>query len=123
MTLEATLRGIVGSPHVMRGGNLPAYEIDWRKRYRGQARVVVRPASTDETAAVVRACAAAGAPIVVQGGNPGLVGGSVPDASGTQVLLHLGRLNRVRAPTATTPAGGSRGHVRAPGCPGRQGGQ
>ena len=97
MTLEATLRGIVGSPYVMRGGNLPAYEIDWRKRYRGQARVVVRPASTEETAAVVRACAAAGAPIVVQGGNTGLVGGSVPDASGTQVLLHLGRLNRVRS--------------------------
>jgi len=96
VTLEATLRGIVGSAHVMRGGNLPAYEIDWRKRYRGQARVVVRPATTQETAEVVRACALSGVAIVPQGGNTGLVGASVPDTSGTQVLLHLGRLNGIR---------------------------
>jgi FAD/FMN-containing dehydrogenase len=38
-----------------------------------------------------------GAAIVPQGGNTGLVGGSVPDASGTQVLLSLTRMNRVRA--------------------------
>jgi FAD/FMN-containing dehydrogenase len=96
MTLEATLRGIVGSGHVLQGGDLSAYEIDWRKRWRGRARLVVRPGDTEQTAAVVRACAAERVAIVPQGGNTGLVGGSVPDASGTQVLLHLGRLNRVR---------------------------
>ena len=96
MTLEATLRGIVGTAHVLQGGDLSAYEVDWRKRYRGRARLVVRPGSTVETAAVVRACAGAGVPVVPQGGNTGLVGASVPDDSGTQVLLHLGRLNRVR---------------------------
>jgi FAD/FMN-containing dehydrogenase len=96
MTLEATLRGIVGSAHVLQGGDLAAYEIDWRKRYQGRARLVVRPASTAEVAAVVRACAAAGAAIVPQGGNTGLVGASVPDGSGTQVLMHMGRLNRIR---------------------------
>ena len=58
------------------------YEVDWRKRYRGRALAVVRPGSTAEVAAVVRACAAHGAAIVAQGGNTGLVGGSVPDASG-----------------------------------------
>jgi FAD/FMN-containing dehydrogenase len=97
MTLEATLRGIVGSAHVLQGGDLAAYEIDWRKRYHGRARLVVRPASTAEVAAVVRACAAEGASIVPQGGNTGLVGASVPDGSGTQVLMHMGRLNRIRA--------------------------
>ena len=96
MTLEATLRGIVGSAQVLQGGDLAAYEIDWRKRYHGRARLVVRPASTAEVAAVVRACAAAGAAIVPQGGNTGLVGASVPDSSGTQVLMHMGRLNRIR---------------------------
>ena len=45
---------------------------------------------------MVRACAAHGASVVPQGGNTGLVGGGVPDASGTQVLLSLTRLNRVR---------------------------
>ena len=97
MTLEATLRGIVGSAQVLQGGDLAAYEIDWRKRYHGRARLVVRPASTAEVAAVVRACAVAGAAIVPQGGNTGLVGASVPDGSGTQVLMHMGRLNRIRA--------------------------
>ncbi len=97
MTLEATLRGIVGSAQVLQGGDLAAYEVDWRKRYHGRARLVVRPGSTAEVAAVVRACAAAGAAIVPQGGNTGLVGASVPDASGTQVLMHMGRLNRIRA--------------------------
>jgi FAD/FMN-containing dehydrogenase len=48
-------------------------------------------------AAVVRACYAQGASIVPQGGNTGLVGGGVPDGSGTQVLLSLARMNRVRA--------------------------
>jgi FAD/FMN-containing dehydrogenase len=97
MTLEASLRGIVGSAHVLQGGDLAAYEIDWRKRYHGRARLVVRPATTAEVAAVVQACAAAGAAIVPQGGNTGLVGASVPDGSGTQVLMHMGRLNRIRA--------------------------
>ena len=58
---------------------------------------MVRPGSTAEVAAVVRACAAAGVSLVPQGGNTGLVGGGVPDDSGTQVLLSLQRLNRVRA--------------------------
>lgn len=96
MTLEATLRGIVGTAHVLKGGDLPAYEVDWRKRWHGRARAVVRPGSPEEVAAVVRACAAHGVSIVPQGGNTGLVGASVPDDSGTQVVMHLGRLNRVR---------------------------
>ncbi len=96
MTLEDALRAAVGPAQVLTDGDLSAYEIDWRKRYRGRARAVVRPGSTAEVAAVVQACAAHGASLVPQGGNTGLVGGSVPDASGTQVLLSLARLNRVR---------------------------
>ena len=57
---------------------------------------MVRPGNTAEVAAVVKACAAAGASLVPQGGNTGLVVGSVPDGSGTQVLLSLTRLNAVR---------------------------
>ena len=90
------LRTLVGAAQVLEGDGLEAYEVDWRKRYRGRALAVVRPGSTDEVAAVVRACVAAGVAIVPQGGNTGLVGGGVPDASGTQVLLSLSRLNRIR---------------------------
>ena len=90
------LRAAVGPAQVLTEGDLSAYQLDWRQRYRGKALAVVRPGTTDEVAAVVRACAAHGAGIVPQGGNTGLVGGSVPDASGTQVLLSLARMNRVR---------------------------
>ncbi|MDE2145203.1 MAG: FAD-binding oxidoreductase [Burkholderiales bacterium] len=97
MTLLAALRQAVGAAQVLTEGDLSAYELDWRRRWRGRALAVVRPADTAEVAAVVRACATHGAPIVAQGGNTGLVGGGVPDASGTQVLLSLQRLNRLRA--------------------------
>ena len=91
------LRSAVGAAQVLVEGDLSAYELDWRKRFRGRALAVVRPASTAEVAAVVQACAERGAGLVAQGGNTGLVGGSVPDASGTQVLISLARMNRVRA--------------------------
>jgi FAD/FMN-containing dehydrogenase len=92
-----TLRAAVGEANVLTDGDLSAWELDWRKRWRGRALAVVRPGSTAEVAAVVRACAAQGIAIVPQGGNTGLVGGGVPDDSGSQVVLSLARMNRVRA--------------------------
>jgi FAD/FMN-containing dehydrogenase len=91
------LRAAVGAANVLTEGDLSAWETDWRKRSRGKALAVVRPGSTEEVAAVVRACAAAGTPVVPQGGNTGLVVGGVPDESGREVVLSLTRLNRVRA--------------------------
>ena len=96
-TLLQTLRDCIGAEHVLTGGDLSAYELDWRRRFHGRALAVVRPASTAEVAAVLRACATLGASVVPQGGNTGLVGGGVPDASGMQLLLSLTRLNRIRA--------------------------
>ncbi len=98
--LIETLRQAVGDAHVLThddpSTDLSAWEHDWRKRALGRALAVVRPADTAEVVATVKACAAAGVSIVPQGGNTGLVVGSVPDASGTQVLLSLTRMNRVR---------------------------
>ena len=96
-TLIDTLRHIVGAAHVLSDGDLSAWEQDWRRRERGKALAVVRPGSTDEVAAVVRACAAAGISIVPQGGNTGLAVGSTPDTSGKQVVLSLTRMKAVRA--------------------------
>ena len=75
--LIAQLARLVGANHVLHEGDLSAWEQDWRKRSRGKALAVVRPGSTQEVAAVVRACAAAGTPIVPQGGNTGLVVGGI----------------------------------------------
>jgi len=98
--LIETLRRIVGDSHVLTadgGDDLIAYEQDWRKRARGTALAVVRPANTQQVAEVVKACAAAQAPVITQGGNTGLVVGSTPDASGREVVLSLQRMNAVRA--------------------------
>jgi FAD/FMN-containing dehydrogenase len=90
------LRALVGAGHVLTEGDLSAWEQDWHRRSRGKALAVVRPADAGQVAAVVKACAAAGIAIVPQGGNTGLAVGSIPDASGTQVLLSLQRLNTIR---------------------------
>jgi FAD/FMN-containing dehydrogenase len=90
------LRSICGADHVLHAGDLSAYETDWRKRARGKALAVVRPGNTQEVADVVKACAAAGTSLVPQGGNTGLVVGSTPDGSGTQVVLSLQRMRTVR---------------------------
>ncbi len=73
------------------------YATDWRKRYLGKPAAVVRPASTAEVAGVVRACADSRTAIVPQGGNTGLCGAATPDSSGSQIVLNLSRMNRVRA--------------------------
>jgi FAD/FMN-containing dehydrogenase len=94
--LLSELRAALGPAQVLSEGDLSAYERDWRKRYAGKALAVLRPGSTAEVATVVKLAAAHGVSIVPQGGNTGLVGGGVPDASGAQLLLSLQRLNRVR---------------------------
>lgn len=73
---------------------------DWRGRYRGEAICVVRPGSSAEVARVVAACVAAGAAIVPQGGNTGLVGGATPCSPAGhrrgEVVVSMCRLNRIR---------------------------
>ena len=75
--------------------DLAPYCTDWRGRYSGRALCVVLPGSTEQVAAVVRACAAAGVAIVPQGGNTGLCGGATP--VGGEVVVCLRRMNRIRA--------------------------
>src|SRR5687768_1816379 len=92
--LVTALREVVGERHCLTDPALRAsYETDWTRRFHGAARAVVRPGSTSEIAAILQACAAAGAGVVPQGGNTGLVGGSVP--RGGEVVLSLLRLNEI----------------------------
>src|SRR5271169_4007164 len=96
--LLATLRAIVGEANVLTSdADVAPYVTDWRDRYHGRARAVVRPSSTSEVAAVVRCCAEHGVPLVPQGGNTGLCGGATPHEAGGEVVVSLSRLNRLRA--------------------------
>lgn len=93
------LVAVVGANHVLTDPDLRApYETDWTRRWSGTSSAVVRPASTGEVAAVVAACSAAGVGVVPQGGNTGLVGGSVP-GDGRPVIMSLRRLSSLSVVT------------------------
>ncbi len=79
--LVSKLRGIVGDAQVLTDpAAMEQYCVDWTRRFSGPALAVVRPGSVDEVAAVMKSCATAGVSVLPQGGNSGLVGGSVPAA-------------------------------------------
>ncbi len=95
--LIARLESVVGPKGLVTDpADMEPHLHDRRERYRARARCVVKPASTEETAEVVRICAAQGVPIVPQGGNTGLVAGGIPDEGGRAVVVNLARMNRVR---------------------------
>src|SRR5690349_8660251 len=97
-TVIERLQQIVGADHVLtRDADVEPYVVDWRGRFHGSARAVVRPASTEEVAAVVGACAEAGVPVVPQGGNTGMCGAATPDGGGQAIVLSLARLRAIRA--------------------------
>ena len=92
--LANALRKIVGHQHVLTENDLTiGYSVDWTGRFVGSTPIVVRPGTTDETASVVKLLNENSIPLVPQGGNTGLVGGSIPMSG--EVLLSLKRLNTV----------------------------
>ncbi|MBM3505769.1 MAG: FAD-binding oxidoreductase [Alphaproteobacteria bacterium] len=117
-TLENELAAILGPGGLVTDPNeIAPHTKDWRGRYNGVARCLVRPCSTAEVSATVKACINHGVPIVPQGGNTGVCGGAIPDASGRSVVVNLARMNRVRtvdpvANTLTTEAGATLVEVR-----------
>lgn len=92
MSALARLRDAVGAEHLLTDVELTqSYGTDWTGRWSVAPAAVVRPASSAEVVAVVQVCASEGIAIVPQGGNTGLVGGSVP-GSPDAVVLSLARL-------------------------------
>ena len=107
--LVRSLQAIVGPENVLsEPDTIAGFVRDWTGRFVGDSPAVVRPRSTDEVAAVVAWCAERGVTVVPQGGNTGLVGGSVPLAGevvlSLRLLRHLGEVDR-RARQVTVGAG------------------
>jgi len=91
---------IVGAPYALTDpGDQAPYMKEWRDLYEGRSPVVLRPGSTAEVAAIMKVAHEARVAIVPQGGNTGLVGGQIP--FGTEAVLSLTRLNKVRHVDAT----------------------
>src|SRR4029078_8841574 len=97
MTLPPLLAEVVGARTVLTDpAQTKPYFTDWRKQYGAPAECVVRPGSTAAVAEVVALCAREEVAVVPQGGNTGLVGGSVPTGSRREIVLSLGRLHPLR---------------------------
>ena len=93
--LLESLRAIVGHEHVLADEALVvAYVTDWTRRYSGPCVSVVRPSTTEEVSQILALCCSVGQPVLIQGGNTGLVGGSVPsDSSMAPVVISMRRLS------------------------------
>lgn len=87
-------RSIVGVDNVKTSPDeLEAYNVDWMKKYRGASKVAVLPNTTEDVSRVLHYCNERHLPVVPQGGNTGLVGGSVPTEE--EVVLSTSRMNKI----------------------------
>ena len=95
--LIAGLREIVGERGIVTdAAEMAPHLVEMRGLYKGASPLLVRPGSTEEVAKAVKLCAEAGVPIVPQGGNTSLCGGSIPFEQGREIILSLSRMNKVR---------------------------
>jgi FAD/FMN-containing dehydrogenase len=93
----ARLEAIVGKKYVVTdAAAMEGFLREPRDLFHGNALCVVQPASTQEVAAVLKLCHETTTPVVPQGGNTGLVGGQSPNARGNEIVLWLGRMQKLR---------------------------
>lgn len=74
-------------------GDLEQYNADWMRKYRGHTKLVVKPGSTEEVSKILKYCNDNMLAVVPQGGNTGLVGGSVPVFD--EIVINLARMNKI----------------------------
>ena len=72
------------------------YCVDWRGDYKGTSSLIVHPSTVEKISKIVKICNFTRTPIIPQGGNTGLVGGSVPRRNKGEIILNLGKLNKIR---------------------------
>ncbi|GAB7347313.1 hypothetical protein MBLNU459_g3392t1 [Dothideomycetes sp. NU459] len=77
------------------GEDLEPYNADWMRKYRGHTKLVVKPGTTEETSKILKYCNDNMLAVVPQGGNTGLVGGSVPVFD--EIVINLARMNQIRS--------------------------
>ena len=99
--MDSTLQAfgaIIGARNLLTDtADMAPYLKEWRDLFTGKARAVARPSSTEQVAALLALARESGTPIVPQGGNTGLVGGQIPVADGREIILSLGRMDKVRS--------------------------
>ena len=104
------VQAVVGQQGIVNRDQYAALLVDQRGYYRGEAKMIVQPRTTEEVAELITLCGRYGIPVVPQGGNSGLCGGATPDQTGNQIVLCMTRMNAIREidpvnHTATVEAG------------------
>ena len=94
VNLEA-LNQIVGESNVLVDDDAAPALVDQRGKFRGQSAAVVRPANTDEVAAVMAWCTANDVCVATQGGNTGLSGGAQIADERPSIVVSLARMNTI----------------------------
>ncbi|UXS00400.1 FAD-binding oxidoreductase [Agrobacterium tumefaciens] len=88
---------IVGEKNAIRDeAEMAPRLVENRGLYHGTSPLLLKPGSTEEVAAIMKLASETGTPIVPQTGNTGLVGGQTPREDGTDIILSLERMNRIR---------------------------
>ncbi|MDR6104410.1 FAD/FMN-containing dehydrogenase [Agrobacterium larrymoorei] len=88
---------IVGEKNALRdASDLAPHLVENRGLYHGSSPLLLRPSTTEEVAAIMKLASETGTAIVPQTGNTGLVGGQTPRSGGSDVILSLERMNKVR---------------------------
>ena len=75
--------------------DIEAYNGDWMRKYRGHTKLVLKPGTTDEVSKILKYCNDNLLAVVPQGGNSGLVGGSVPVFD--EIVINMSRMNQIRS--------------------------
>lgn len=92
----AFFRSVLGESGVIVDSEaLEQYNVDWMQKYRGASKLALRPKTTEQVSKVLAHCNERRIPIVPQGGNTGLVGGSVPVHD--EVVLSLSSMDKILA--------------------------
>ncbi|WP_129781662.1 FAD-binding oxidoreductase [Peristeroidobacter soli] len=97
-SLLADLRRIVGPQgYLDQATDIEPFLVDHRKLYRGATPLVLRPDSTGQVSAIMRMCNEARVGVVPVGGNTSYCGGATPSEDGSQIVLSLARMRRIRS--------------------------
>jgi FAD/FMN-containing dehydrogenase len=77
-------------------GDVAPYLTDFRHLYQGATPLVLKPKNVEEVARILNVCNRDEVAVVPHGGNTSYCGGATPDESGSQIVVSMQRLNRVR---------------------------
>ncbi|KAJ6378878.1 hypothetical protein OIU78_028985 [Salix suchowensis] len=88
--------GVLGEKNVVQDEDrLETANIDWMHKYKGFSKLLLLPRNTEEVSKILEYCNSRRLAVVPQGGNTGLVGGSVPVFD--EVIINVGSMNKIIA--------------------------